>query len=54
MHGYEEKCVQFPWGNMKERGGLEDLSTEGRLILGIKQKGSEGKNQIHPALGRDN
>jgi hypothetical protein len=25
-----------------------------RLILGIKQKGYEGKNQIHPALVRDN
>jgi hypothetical protein len=38
---------------MKERDGLEDLRVEGRLILGIKQKGFEGKKQIHPALGRD-
>ena len=39
---------------MKERDGLKDLSVEGRLILGIKQKGFEGKNHFHPALGRDN
>jgi hypothetical protein len=47
-------AYRVPWGNMKDKDALKDLSLEGRLILGIKQKAFEGKNQIHPALGRDN
>jgi hypothetical protein len=41
-------AYRVPWVNMKEKDGLEDLSVAGRLILGIKPKGFEGKNQIHP------
>ena len=39
MYGQEAKCIQFWWGNVKERGHLEDTSTDGRIILNSSRLG---------------
>ena len=35
----EAKCRQFWWGNMKERGHLEDTRIDGRIILNSSHLG---------------
>jgi hypothetical protein len=41
MHGRDEKCIQIWLENLKGIGHLEDLDTDGRLILNgiLKQCG---------------
>jgi hypothetical protein len=53
MHGNEEKCMHSSVGKYEGNRWFERPRRR-REILGIKQKGFEGKNQIHPALCRDN
>jgi hypothetical protein len=32
-YGEKERCIGFWWGNLRERGHLEDLCVDGRKIL---------------------
>jgi hypothetical protein len=38
-YGREAKCRQYWWGNMKERGHLEDTRVDGRIILNSSRLG---------------
>ena len=33
MGGEERRMLSFPWGDLGERGHLEDLGIEGRIVL---------------------
>ena len=34
MYGRQERCVQgLWWGDLRERGNMEDLGVDGRIVL---------------------